>query len=118
MQSACWELLRRRFASARVAHAPYLLDAEVASAARGLLLARRLSAQRARQLVDDFAALRIIRHPSGPLLHRVLQLRDNLTAYDACYVALAEALKLPLLTLDAKIASAPTGAEVLVYPRA
>jgi predicted nucleic acid-binding protein len=111
------DLLRKRLASPRTLHAPHLLDAEVVSAVRGLLLGRKLDGARADQLLADFAALRIIRHPMTPQLRRVLALRDTLTAYDACYVALAEALGAPLLTLDAKFTGA-TGhhAEVHVYP--
>ena len=100
--------LRERFARERRLHAPALLDAEVASAMRGLLMtskaAIRIAPERAAEMIDDYADLPIERHIMAPLQRRVLELRDNFTAYDAFYVALAEALDLPLLTDDGKFA--------------
>ena len=100
--------LRERFARERRLHAPALLDAEVASAIRGLLMtskaAIRIAPERAAEMIDDYADLPIERHLLQPLQRRVLELRDNFTAYDAFYVALAEALDLPLLTDDGKFA--------------
>ena len=100
--------LRERFARERRLHAPALLDAEVASAMRGLLMtskaAIRIAPERADEMIDDYADLPIERHVMQPLQRRVLELRDNFTAYDAFYVALAEALDLPLLTDDGKFA--------------
>jgi predicted nucleic acid-binding protein len=98
--------LRQEFSAMRSMHAPELIDAEVASGIRGLLLGGKVSPSRAAEMVDDFAELRIDRYPVATLIHRVLALRHNLTAYDACYVVLAEELGLPLLTLDAKLAGA------------
>ena len=100
--------LRERFARERRLHAPALLDAEVASAMRGLLMtskaAIRIAPERADEMIDDYADLPIERHVMQPLQRRVLELRDNFTAYDAFYVALAEALDLPLLTDDGQFA--------------
>jgi predicted nucleic acid-binding protein len=87
--------------------APHLLDVEVAQVIRRYWLAGSLSADRAREALADFEDLRIHRHPHEPLLSRVWELRHNLTAYDAAYVALAEALDAPLLTRDRRIAGAP-----------
>ena len=56
--------------------------------------------------VDDLLDLELDVYPTGPLLRRAWQLRDNVTAYDACYVALAEALDCPLLTADARLSRA------------
>lgn len=97
-------------------HAPALLDFEVVSALRGLTLGRQLSAARAHDALTDFDALPIQRWPSSaPLRLRVFTLRDNLTAYDAAYVALAEALKCPLLTRDRRLArSSGHSAEIRV----
>jgi predicted nucleic acid-binding protein len=96
------EPLRERFGQQRHMHAPQLIDAEVASAIRGLLLTSkaeiRISAARAGEMLEDFADLSLMRHPMLPYQRRVLALRDNFTAYDAFYVALAEALRVPLLT--------------------
>lgn len=65
----------------------------------------------------DFASLPLTRYPHGPLAARGWELRHNLTAYDAMYVALAESLEAPLVTCDAKLATAATGtdAEVLLF---
>ncbi|MGH3925303.1 MAG: type II toxin-antitoxin system VapC family toxin [Pseudonocardiaceae bacterium] len=111
------ETLRQRFAAPRVVHAPHLLDAEVASAVRGLLLGAKIGVPRALEMLADFAALRITRHPMRPYLGRIIELRNNLTAYDAFYVALSETLRMPLLTQDLKFGRA-TGhhAEIQVYP--
>ena len=57
--------------------------------------------------VDDLLALPIVLYPATPLLRRCWELRSNVTAYDACYVALAEALDVALLTADAKLANTP-----------
>ncbi|MDQ3761507.1 MAG: type II toxin-antitoxin system VapC family toxin [Actinomycetota bacterium] len=111
------EGLRRRLSALRAVHAPHLIDAEVANATRGLLLDGKIDLSRAVELLTDFAALRIRRYPMRPHLNRVIELRNNLTAYDAVYVALSETLRMPLLTQDPKLRRA-TGhrAEVHVYP--
>ena len=85
-------------------HAPSLLDFEVVSALRGLTRGGKISAARARDTLTDFDALPIERWPSAPALRqRAFSLRENLSAYDAAYVALAEALQCPLLTRDARL---------------
>lgn len=98
------------FAQHRHLHAPALIDAEVASATRGLLMtskpATRITGARAGQMLDDFAALPLERYPMQPYQPRVLELRHNFTAYDAFYVALAESLGMPLLTDDRKYSKA------------
>jgi predicted nucleic acid-binding protein len=100
------EPLHERFRRERYLHAPHLIDAEVASAIRGLLITAKpeikISTQRAGEMLGDFADLRILRHPMQPYQRRALALRHNFTAYDAMYVALAESLRLPLLTDDNK----------------
>jgi predicted nucleic acid-binding protein len=88
-------------------HAPFLLDYEVVSVLRGLTLGGHLSDVRARDAMTDFDDLAVQRWPaSDSLRRRALQLRHNLSAYDAAYVALAEALDCPLVTRDARIARA------------
>ena len=103
--------LRERFEQHRYVQAPALIDAEVASAMRGLLMtskaAIRITAARAEQMLDDFAELPLERYSMRPYQRRVLALRDNFTVYDAFYVALAESLDTPLLTDDRKYARAP-----------
>jgi predicted nucleic acid-binding protein len=111
--------LRQRLA--RTVHAPALIDAEISSVVRGLTITAkpnvRITPDRAKQMLADYAGLRIARHPMQPLQARVFELRDNLTAYDAMYVALAERLALPLLTDDAKLAAAPGHrADIQRYP--
>lgn len=100
--------LRARFRQDRYTHAPALIEAEVTSAVRGLLLTSKpevqISTTRAGQMLDDFADLPVVRYPMQPHLRRVLELRNNFTAYDAFYVALSEALEMPLLTDDQKYA--------------
>lgn len=88
-------------------HAPHLLDAEVAQALRRLCRTGSMGMSHGRQALADLTELAITRYDHRPLLPRVWELRDNLTAYDAMYVALAEMLDAPLVTLDARIAGAP-----------
>ena len=86
-------------------HAPTLLDFEVVSALRGLTLSGQLNVARAQDALTDFDDLPIHGWPSGAALRRrAHSLRANLTAYDAAYVALAEALQCPLLTRDVRLA--------------
>lgn len=86
--------------------APSLLDFEVASALRGHCLGGKLSPARLGEAIDDFAALQISRYPMTQLLHHILDLRGNFTAYDAAYIVLADALNAPLVTADQKLLGA------------
>lgn len=88
-------------------HAPQLLTAEVAQVSRRLTLAGAMSVERGEQVLTDLADLPIELYDHRPFLGRVWELRDAVTAYDALYLALAEALDAPLLTLDARLARAP-----------
>ena len=97
-------------------HAPYLLDVEVTHALRALVRRRVLHRDRATDALADFGALRLTRYPQLPLLARVWQLRGALSAYDATFVALAEALEVPLVTCDAGLAAAAGhAAEIELY---
>lgn len=87
--------------------APELVDLEVASVARRHVLRGELLVDRARQALDDLAALPLRRVAHRPLLDRVWELRHHLTAYDAAYVTVAELFEIPLLTGDARLAAAP-----------
>ncbi len=87
--------------------APHLLDLEVLQVFRRYTLAGDLDSERGQQAIEDYADLSILRYPHEPLLPRVWELRHNLTAYDAAYVALAEILDAPLLTCDARLGGAP-----------
>lgn len=87
-------------------HAPQLLDIEVAQVIRRYWLAGEIDDSRGIQVMDDLADLPIDRYPHTLLLPRIWQLRGNLTAHDAAYIALAEALDAPLLTCDDRLAAA------------
>lgn len=87
-------------------HAPHLIDTEVLHALRRMTMRRELSNERAADARTDFAQLTLVRYPHQPFNDRVWQLRHNLTAYDATFIALAEALEAPLLTCDARLATA------------
>jgi predicted nucleic acid-binding protein len=87
-------------------HAPYLLDVEVAQVLRKHVAKGLLPASRGLAALEDFLQIPLLRYPHDLLLPRVWELRRNLTAYDAVYVALAEALDMRLLTCDANIAGA------------
>jgi predicted nucleic acid-binding protein len=88
-------------------HAPHLADVEVAQALRRYVREGELDAGSAASALEDLRTLDLQRHSHEPLLDRVWALRDNLTAYDAVYVALAEALDTTLLTCDGRLARAP-----------
>jgi predicted nucleic acid-binding protein len=88
-------------------HAPQLIDVEVAQAMRRYVRGGQLDADVAAIALEDLQLLDIERHPHEALLDRVWSLRENVTAYDAVYVALAEALDSVLLTCDGKLARAP-----------
>lgn len=115
--SAAVELLLATRLGARVAAlvasptevlvAPHLLDLEVAQVLQRLAAQKLLTPSRADTALGDFALLDIARYGHDVLLDRVWQLRANLTAYDAAYVALAEATGGTLVTCDAKLAAAP-----------
>jgi len=87
-------------------HTPALCDVEVASGLRRAIARRAPSAQRAMLALEDYRDLPLTRHGHLALLPRVLQLRANLSAYDATYVALGEQLGAALLTADARLRSA------------
>ncbi|MGL5857897.1 MAG: type II toxin-antitoxin system VapC family toxin [Angustibacter sp.] len=88
-------------------HAPHLIDAEVAHALRGQCLGGRLSPDVAAAAIADLSQLQLIRYPHPLLLGRAWALRDNLTIYDALYVALAEGLDTVLVTSDVRLAGCP-----------
>ncbi|MCU4185580.1 type II toxin-antitoxin system VapC family toxin [Acidiferrimicrobium sp. IK] len=96
--------LRSRLAGEEL-HAPSLLDFELVSALRGLTLRSRLSSARALDALADFEDLPLYRWPASEALRRrAFDLRHAVSAYDASYVALAEALECPLVTRDARLA--------------
>ena len=88
-------------------HAPELVDVETVSALRRRWMAGDLSDERFALALDDLEVLELERFPALPLMRRAYELRANVTAYDAAYVALAEVLRCPLVTADARLARAP-----------
>lgn len=106
LQSVKGEALRKRLYTTRLVHAPYLVDIEVTNALRRQSALGALTPARARQALEDFERMRILRHRHKPYLARVWELRANFTAYDACYLALAEALDATLITRDKALVSA------------
>jgi predicted nucleic acid-binding protein len=82
---------------------PHLLDVEVVSALRNLNADQRIDSHRSEQLLTGLAALRAVRYAHTPLVGRIWELRHNFTAYDAVYIALAEATDSVLYTCDAKL---------------
>lgn len=83
---------------------PDLVDVETVSVLRKRWIAGTLSARRFRDAVDDLLALPLTRYPTGPLMNRAYELRAKVTAYDASYVAVAEALGCVLVTGDGRLA--------------
>ena len=98
------QVMTQLVAQNAVLHAPELLDVEVLHVVRRALARQQLTAARAEQALGLLEALPLARHKHAPLRRRCWQLRANLSAYDATYVALAEGLGARLLTRDARIA--------------
>jgi predicted nucleic acid-binding protein len=99
-------------------HAPHLIDSEVANGLRRIVAARHLGADAGWTALDTFRRLGITRYPVFSHVDRVWELRDNLSAYDASYVALAELLDCNLLTADARLSRAPgLRCPITVVPR-
>ncbi len=96
----------RMFRPGVTLHAPHLLDVEVAQVVRRLVTTGKIDHREGRDAINDLADMPIKRYPHDVLLKRIWALRGNLSAYDAAYVALAEALDAPLLTRDRRLANA------------
>ena len=111
------EAIRNRIARpGETLHVPHLFEIEVLHALRRLSLLGTLSPERVRLALGRFRDMQLVRYPHTPLIERIWELKANLTAYDAAYVALAEALGTPLITLDTRLALAPgIRARVEVY---
>jgi len=88
-------------------HAPHLLDVEIAQGLRRLVRSGEVSSGRAEEAIADLADLDLHRHAHLDLLDRAWKLRDNISAYDAMYVALAEAIEAPIVTCDSPLAKTP-----------
>lgn len=88
-------------------HVPHLLDVEVTAALRRRVRLGQTAVEVATEVLSDLADLAAMRWDHEPLLRRVWELRENVTAYDAVYVVLAEMLDAPLVTSDGRLARAP-----------
>lgn len=100
-------VLNRLVAVGETLHAPHLIDLEVLQVLRRYCATGEVSPVRAAEALADYLDFPIVRYPHDVLAVRIWELRENLTAYDAAYVALAEALSAPLVTRDRKLATAP-----------
>ena len=101
------QIAERFFDPAETLHAPHLLDVEVAQVLRRYTRTGELDTARGLQALEDLVDFPLTRYPHDLFLLRIWELRHNVTAYDAAYIALAEALAAPLLTRDAALASTP-----------
>jgi predicted nucleic acid-binding protein len=95
----------RLFEERETLHAPHLLDVEVAQVIRRYAMAGEIDGKRGSEALADLGDFPIRRYPHDILLQRVWTLRGNFTAYDAVYIALAEALNARLLTRDRRLAA-------------
>lgn len=85
-------------------HVPHLFEIEVLSALRRYSLSGNFIERRAAEALEDLSNMRLVRYPHTSLLHRTWELKENITAYDASYITLAETLDAPLLTTDGRLA--------------
>jgi predicted nucleic acid-binding protein len=88
-------------------HAPHLLDVEVVQGLRRLVRTGEVASARAAEAIADLTDLDLYRHAHVDLMARAWKLRDNISAYDAMYVALAEAIEATIVTCDGPLAKAP-----------
>ncbi|GAC1388011.1 MAG: PIN domain-containing protein [Marmoricola sp.] len=108
----------RRSLAAQQLHAPHLIDTEITSALRRRVATQRLAADIGWTLLATWRRLGVTRYPGYGLLDRVWELRDNFSASDASYVALAELLDCDVVTADVRLSRAPgIRCPVRVVPR-
>ena len=112
LNTATGQAVAKRMADPAIGvHVPHLVDVEVVQALRRLASLGELTAVEAQTAIDDLRSLDLQRHAHEPLLGRVWALRQNLSAYDAVYVALAEVLDTTVVTCDGRLARAPRAAK-------
>jgi len=104
---AAGKIATRIFDPAETLHAPHLIDLEIAQVLRRYLQTKQADEQRCETALQDWLVFPIRKYAHEHLLTRVWELRDNVTAYDGVYIALADALDAPLLTRDKRLANAP-----------
>jgi len=107
LQTAVGQQIEKRiYSRGESLHAPHLIDLEVVQVLRRLVRDGAISERRADEAIEDLLDLRMTRYPHDVLLPRIWQLRDNVSAYDAAYVVLAEKLEATLVTRDGRLAGA------------
>jgi predicted nucleic acid-binding protein len=111
---AAQRVSRLLFAAGETLHAPHLIDLEIAQVLRRYVRSAVISAERGSEALADLADFPLTRYPHSILLTRIWQMRNRLTAYDAAYVALAEALDARLVTRDRALAKAGSRVQVEV----
>jgi predicted nucleic acid-binding protein len=99
--------LRQRLAAEPIVVAPDLIDVETGAVLRRQWLTGRVTEQSFRTMLDELGEIPIVRYPTRQFLGRAYELRHNVTIADAMYIALAEGLRCPLVTGDARLAEAP-----------
>jgi predicted nucleic acid-binding protein len=97
----------RLFREEEELHAPHLVDVEITQGLRRLVRTGEVSSSRADEAIADLADLDLHRHPHFDLLGRAWKLRGNISAYDAVYVALSEAIEATMVTCDGPLAKTP-----------
>ena len=97
------DAIARRVTATQTLCAPYVLDGEVISALLGLMRGQKISEREADAALSSYRAFPVERQDVLPLWPRLKSLHANLSTYDAQYVALTEALRVPLITADARI---------------
>lgn len=108
----------REALTAQQVHVPHLIDTEIASGLRRLVAEGLLAADEGWAALLRWRRFSATRYPAVGLFHRIWELRDNVSAYDSCYVALAEVLGCTLITADGKLSRAPKlRCSVTVVPR-
>jgi predicted nucleic acid-binding protein len=109
-------LRKRLFERDLVFYAPAVIDLEILSTARRYVFRGEMTLAEADTLFAAYASIDILRYAHDSFFFRIWDFRDNFTAYDAAYVALAEAYRVPLITLDARLAkSAPRTIRVELF---
>lgn len=94
----------RLFRAGETFHAPHLIDLEVAQVLRRYVATGQIAATRGDDALDDWLSFTVHRYAHEPLVKRIWEMRNKLTAYDGAYLALAEVLDAPLLTRDSRLA--------------
>jgi predicted nucleic acid-binding protein len=107
LQTELGRRVERRLYGDEDLHAPHLLDVEVLSALRRLVQAGEMLPQRAEEAIEDLNSIRLIRHGHLDLATRAWELRQNVTTYDAMYIALAESLDATVVTCDRPFGARP-----------